>query len=136
MSRCISRSRTALRSLRALAALVLATITFALPAAAQQQPVSLAEQLDRFRLALDRIETTLKRETLPVQALYDLSQTLNPLRTELRAAIGDLEPRLAQAEAGLKQLGRRPRVALRPRARPSPPSACVSTRSLAMSTPP
>ncbi len=96
-----------LRSLRALLALALASIAFTLAAAAQP-PADPAEQLDRIRLALDRVEAALKREGLPVQALYDLGQTLNPLRQELRGAIAGLEPRLAQVDAGLKQLGPAP----------------------------
>src|SRR5262249_34266230 len=46
-----------------------------------------------------------KRDILSVQALFDLGQGINPIREELRSKIAELEPRHAQLEAQLKQLG-------------------------------
>ena len=51
------------------------------------------------------IDSSLKREGLPVQVLFDLGQMLDPVRDELYAKIADLEPRLAQVDGQLKQLG-------------------------------
>ena len=90
-------------------AAILVSVTVALSTAAAQQssPHDPAE-LEAIRLLLDRIEGTLRREGLSVQALYDLGQTLNPARDDLRARVADLEPQFAQVEARLKQLGAPP----------------------------
>jgi small-conductance mechanosensitive channel len=65
-------------------------------------------ELEAQRLALDRIDETFKREGLSVQALFDLAQSINPVRAELLAKIAQLEPRLAQIGAALEQLGLAP----------------------------
>ena len=71
-------------------------------------------RLDSMSLALDRVDATFKREDLSVQSLFDLGQSLNPLREELQAKIADREPRLAQVDARLKQLGPAPAQAAPP----------------------
>ena len=73
--------------------------------AVAQDAASDPSNLEAVRLLLDRIEVTLKREGLSAQTIYDLGQTLNPARDDLRARIAELEPQVAQADARLKQLG-------------------------------
>ena len=65
-------------------------------------------ELEAQRLALDRIDETFKREGLSVQALFDLAQSINPVRAALLAKIAQLEPRLAQVDAALGHLGPAP----------------------------
>ena len=71
-------------------------------------------RLNSMSFALDRVDATSKREDLSVQSLFDLGQSLNPLREELQAKIAELEPRLAQVDARLKQLGPAPAQAAPP----------------------
>jgi potassium-dependent mechanosensitive channel len=103
----MSRSSACIRLVLVVIACVLA-LAAASPGIAQQPAAGDPAQLETIKLELDRIETTLKREGLPIQALYDLGQSLNPVRDELRGRIAEVEPRLAQADARLKQLGPAP----------------------------
>ena len=74
------------------------------PAAAEQP--SEAAQLDAARAALDRIDSSLKREGLSVQALFELgAEPQSRARRALDAKIADLEPRLRPGRWQLKQLG-------------------------------
>ncbi len=101
----MSRPFARLNWLRSLAAIVLIAAALVASARAQDAPASDPAQIEAIRLLLDRIEVTLKREGLSAQTIYDLGQTLNPAREDLRARIADLEPRVAQVEERLKQLG-------------------------------
>jgi potassium-dependent mechanosensitive channel len=95
------------RLLRALAPLAgVLLLALATPALAQQ-PVSSGPlaQLEPARLELDQVEATLRREDLSVRVLNDLGQTVAALRQELRARIAEIEPRFAQVDVRLKQLG-------------------------------
>src|SRR5689334_22016576 len=69
---------------RLVAAMLVSAAVALSPAAAQQSSSNDPSELEAIRLLLDRIEVTLRREGLSVQALYDLGQTLNPARDELR----------------------------------------------------
>ena len=82
-----------------------AALMFASAALAQQ---ALLVGIDPIRASLDHIEAAAKRGGLGVRALSDLSQTLSPLRDDLRAKLADLEPRLADVDARLKGLGPTP----------------------------
>src|SRR6186997_1439405 len=84
---------------------LMAALVFASAALAQQAPLV---GIDPIRASLDQVEATAKRGGLGVRALSDLSQTLSPLRDELRAKLADLEPRLADVDARLKGLGPAP----------------------------
>ena len=95
----------ACRWVRTVAAIVVSVTVALSTAAAQQSSPHDPAELEAIRLLLDRIEGTLRREGLSVQALYDLGQTLNPTRDDLHARVADLEPQFAQVEARLKQLG-------------------------------
>jgi len=72
---------------------------------AQQAPLIGVEPI---RVALDQIETSVRRGGLGVRGLADLSQRLGPLRDDLRDKAADLEPRLADLDARLKGLGPAP----------------------------
>ena len=100
----MSRHFACLHWVRTLSAIVLIAV-MSVSSAAAQEPASDPSNLEAVRLLLERIEVTLKREGLPAQTIYDLGQTLNPARDDLRARIAELEPQVAQAEARLKQLG-------------------------------
>jgi potassium efflux system protein len=103
----MSRPFARLGWLRALMAVALLCVACARPCSAQQRgdlPPDSAK-LETARLALDRLEASFRRETLSVQALFDLGQAINPIREELRGKIAELEPRRAQLEVQLKQLG-------------------------------
>jgi potassium efflux system protein len=60
------------------------------------------------RLALDRLEAALKNEYLSTDELVDLAANSVPVREQLQKRIAELEPRVTQAEARLKQLGPEP----------------------------
>src|SRR3954454_24179734 len=83
-------------------AVLLALATGAL---AQQAPLIGIEPV---RVALDQIEATVRRGSLGVRGLTDLSQRLGPLREDLRDKDAELEPRLADLDARLKGLGPAP----------------------------
>src|SRR5712691_1356926 len=99
----MSRPFASFLLLRVLIAVAATAIVLASAGVAQQS--SSPGELDSSRLTLDRIEATLKREGLSVQALFDLGQSINPVREEVSARVADLEPRLAQVDARIKQLG-------------------------------
>ncbi len=102
--------------MRTIIALLLAACLFATSAPAETSAIGDSTDLETTRLLLDRVETSLKRDGLSVQTLYELGRTLVPARDELRAKVASLAPRLAQAEARLKQLGPPP-------AKDAPPEA-------------
>ena len=89
-------------------ALIAAVVLLASPVAAQQAATPDLAQLETAKLELDRIEGALKLDIRSAQAVYDLGKSVNPVRDALRAKIAELEPRLAQADARLKQLGPAP----------------------------
>src|SRR6185295_12860841 len=89
-------------------ALIAAVVLVASPVAAQQAATPDLAQLETAKLELDRIEGALKLDIRSAQAVYDLGKSVNPVRDALRAKIAELEPRLAQADARLKQLGPAP----------------------------
>ena len=95
----------ACRFLRMAAAILLTALALLMPVRAEQSSADDPAGFEAIRLLLDRMEVTLKREGLSAQTLYDLGQTLNPARDELRGQIADLEPKFAQIEERLKQLG-------------------------------
>jgi potassium efflux system protein len=95
----------ACRFLRMAAAILLTASVLLTSAVAEESSADDPAAFEAIRLLLDRIEVTLKREGLSAQALYDLGQTLNPARDQLRGRIADLEPKFAQIEERLKQLG-------------------------------
>jgi potassium efflux system protein len=88
--------------------LVLIAVLLTALAAVAQPAAGEAPGLESAKAELDRIDTALKREGLAVQALYDLAQSLAPVREDLRHRIAEAEPKLAQTEARLKQLGPAP----------------------------
>ncbi len=100
----MSRRFACLHWVRTLGA-VISIAAVLVSSAVAQDAASDPSNLEAVRLLLDRIEVTLKREGLSAQTIYDLGQTLNPARDDLRARIAELEPQVAQADARLKQLG-------------------------------
>jgi potassium-dependent mechanosensitive channel len=61
--------------------------------------------IEAIKRTLDEAEAATAREGLWPQALTDLRRTVAAAREELRARIADLEPRVAEADARLRQLG-------------------------------
>lgn len=103
----LARFARLLRALAPIAGVLL--LALAAPVTAQQPvPPDSPLVLEPMRLVLDQVEATLRREGLTVRALFDLGQTVASVREELRARIVDLEPRVAQTETRLKQLGPAP----------------------------
>ena len=98
-------TRLARARLIAAIAIVLATFAFAVAASAQQSQPPALVSLDQARVALDRIEATLKGNLLSTDVLVDLSRSATPIRDSLRDKIANIEPRFSRAEARLKQLG-------------------------------
>ncbi len=76
-------------------------------AAAREREPPLA-RLEPIRLQLEQIETAARRENASDDALAQMRASLDPLRETLRAETGNLEQRLADADARLKQLGPQP----------------------------
>ncbi|MCC6777676.1 MAG: mechanosensitive ion channel family protein [Hyphomicrobiales bacterium] len=68
-------------------------------------PAAIEGRLGSVKLALDRIAASLQRDGLPVPILFDLAQSIGPVREQLDAAVAELEPRLGQLDAALKQVG-------------------------------
>ena len=64
--------------------------------------------IEAARLALDRLEATLKNEHLSTDQLVDLAATSVPVRDLLQKRIAELAPQATQAEVRLKQLGPEP----------------------------
>jgi small-conductance mechanosensitive channel len=91
---------------RTIAILALVVGLFAPVISAQAQSnAPAAAPIETARLALDRLEATLKNEHLSTDELVDLAATSVPVRDLLQKRIAELEPRATQAEARLKQLG-------------------------------
>jgi len=88
----------------ALAAAAIAA--FAQVAQAQQQAPLVG--IEPLRATITEIDTTLRRGGLSLRALADLTERLGPARDDLRAKIADLEPRVGEIDARLKQLGPAP----------------------------
>ncbi len=97
-----------LRVLRALVAGAAAAAMLLLASALSAQQASEPAELGAARMALDRIDASFKREGSSVQALFELGQSVVPVRAALDATIADLEPRAAQVELHLEQLGPAP----------------------------
>jgi potassium efflux system protein len=70
-----------------------------------QPPSGDAGTLETIKRTLDEAEAATAREGLWPQALINLGRTVAAAREELRTRIADLEPRVTEAEARLKQLG-------------------------------
>jgi len=87
----------------ALAAAVICLSTAALSAETSPFP-----DLEPIRQVLDRVETALKQDPLSVKAVAELGRTIAPARDEARAKVTELEPRVAEAQSRLKQLGEPP----------------------------
>src|SRR6185295_4466607 len=83
--------------------LVLALLVALVPGVFAQQQAPLVG-IEPLRASLDQIEAAARRGQ-SVRALYDLQQTLGPLRDQLRTKLIDLEPRLAEVDARLQGLG-------------------------------
>ncbi len=69
---------------------------------ARFDPAAIEARLTGIKLALDRIAGSLQRDGLPVQSLFDLAQSIGPLREQLDAAIAELDPRLGQLAIALR----------------------------------
>lgn len=114
------------------AAALLIALAFALAASAFAQtehPRSNAElmaALDPLKSSLDVVEAA-ARGAGNDQALADLTARLTPLREQLREEIEALEPRLAQVDNRLKQLGEPPPAA----APPEDPALAAERKRLA-----
>jgi potassium efflux system protein len=72
-----------------------------------QQPQQAAGSpgLESLKRTLDEAEAASAREGLWPQALIDLRRSVAAAREDLQTRIADLEPRVAEADARLKQLG-------------------------------
>ncbi len=81
---------------------VLALLVFAPLAAAQQQAPLVG--IEPMRASIDQIEVASRRSPT-VNELIDLSQSLGPLRDQIRDKLADLEPQFADVQARLKGLG-------------------------------
>jgi potassium efflux system protein len=92
----------------AILALLLGLLALAVSAHAQSDAPATGGPVETARLALDRLEATLKSEHLATDELVDLAATSVPVRDALQKRIAELEPQAAQAEARLKQLGPAP----------------------------
>ncbi len=87
------------------AAILLTASVLLAPVKAEDSSANDPAQFEAIRLLLDRIEVTLRREGLTVQALYDLGQSAQSGARRSARRIADLEPQLAQLEERVKQLG-------------------------------
>jgi small-conductance mechanosensitive channel len=81
---------------------------------ARFDPSAIEGRLGSIKLALDRVAATLQRDGLPVPILFDLAQSIGPLRKQLDAAVAELDPRLGQLDAALKQVGPPPAAGAAP----------------------
>ena len=84
------------------------------PAAQAPLPPTPLSTLEPLRLSVDQVEQTAGRENLSDAALQQARLSLEPLRGDLRAAIENLEHRLADVDARLKQLGDAPKEGAQP----------------------
>lgn len=64
--------------------------------------------IEPLRATITEIETAARRGGLSLRALADLTERLGPVRDDLRAKVADLEPRVGEIDARLKQLGPAP----------------------------
>ncbi|WP_246702533.1 DUF3772 domain-containing protein [Starkeya sp. ORNL1] len=76
------------------------------PVAADQQAVR--DKLEGQRAIVDGVEGGLQRETLRSTDLDELRARLEPVRTDLDAAIALLDPRLADLQHRIKEIGAKP----------------------------
>jgi len=67
------------------------------------------ERLDAIRDSFDNAENNLKQDTLRDNDFTVLRDRLNPLRSEIRSKITDLEPRYAEVQKRLGELGPAPK---------------------------
>ncbi len=67
-----------------------------------------AQKLEQARGALDQIEATLQRDTLPDAALLSLRNQIDPISSGVQATLEDLGPKLEAARIRLEQLGPKP----------------------------
>ena len=79
---------------------VLALLVFAPLAAAQQQAPLVG--IEPMRASIDQIEVASRRSPT-VNALIDLSQSLGPLRDQIRDKLADLEPRLRRCRGAAER---------------------------------
>ena len=105
-------------------ALLLGLLAPVVSANGQSDAPAAPASVETARLALDRLETTLKSEHLTTDELIDLAATGVPVRDALQKRIAELEPRVAQAEARLKQLGPVPAAGA-----PAEPEALAAQRA-------
>lgn len=82
-------------------------------AGAPQSPLmndfqSSRSKLDAYKIELDQIEVTLRRQDLSDQTLQSLRQRIDPLNTNIRTLLSELEPRFLSAKERLDQLGPEP----------------------------
>lgn len=99
--------------LRLLAVFLFAALaSFSVAPVAQADDTNLQtirERLDTIRDVFDSAETNLKRDVLRDNDFVTLRDNINPLRAEIRAKIADLEPRYAEAQKRLGELGSAPK---------------------------
>jgi small-conductance mechanosensitive channel len=83
-----------------------AAICLNVTVAAQQPPQATPlASLEPLKLSLDQIEATIGRDGLTVSALSDLRRRINPIMDAVSARLAEFEPRFAQVDTRLKQLG-------------------------------
>ncbi|MBX6424488.1 MAG: mechanosensitive ion channel family protein [Variibacter sp.] len=114
--------RSAARRLLPLA-LLAALVLAGAPSLGQNAASGDSAAIEAAKVALDRIENTLGRGELSAKQLGDLRAALAETRDALRAKLEDLEPRMAEAEERLKQLGPPP-----PKDAPAEPAALAAER--------
>ena len=102
--------KTTTRLLAALLLAVVASVSLAAGAhAADFNLQAIRERLDTIRDVLDSAENNLKQDTLRDNDFVTLRDNINPLRAEVRAKIGELEPRYAEVQKRLGELGPAPK---------------------------
>ena len=72
------------------------------------------ERLDAIRVIFDQTEAALIRPSLRDKDLASLRDTIEPLRTELRAKTDEIEPQYADTQNRLKELGPAPAASAPP----------------------
>jgi len=88
--------------------MALSVLPASLMAAQQHAPGNLPEVIagvERHKLAIEQIESSLKREDLNDETLAGIRASLDPLRAKLRTDIDVLDRGLTDVDARLKQLG-------------------------------
>ena len=106
--------------------LALALVAPVTLAHAQQSAPSYAK-IELARPALDRLEAQLKQNRLSTDALIEIGAVAVQVRDDLNKTIADIEPRAAQAEVRLKQIGAPPAAD----APPEPPALAAEREQLA-----